>query len=120
MATNKTVLIIDDEQEICMLLATIVKKNSLNPVYVHSISDAVLIVEKFRPILTFLDINLPDGNGLDLLGTLTSQYPKMKVVIISAFDGFRERAINIGAHGFLSKPFTQKSVADLLIANETA
>lgn len=118
MTANKNVLIVDDEKEICMLLATIVKKSSLNPVSVHSVSDAEHIVDKIDPFLTFLDINLPDGNGLDLLGKFTSKYPEMKVVIISAFDRYKDTAINIGAYAFLSKPFTQKSVSDILLTSK--
>lgn len=114
MTANTNVLIVDDEPEICILLASIIKKYNLNPVYVHTISEALSTAERIKPAITFLDINLPDGNGLDLLGKLTSQYPNMKVIMISAFDRHRSTALGIGAHGFLSKPFTKSSVTDVL------
>ncbi|MEO6167949.1 MAG: response regulator [Chitinophagales bacterium] len=114
MTANKNVLIIDDEPEICMLLASIIKKYNMNPVYVHSVSAALAEVEKIQPALTFLDISLPDGNGLDLLSKFRLSYPFMKVVIISAFDRYRNTAMSIGAYGFLSKPFTKSSVTDVL------
>ncbi|MGB3075038.1 MAG: response regulator, partial [Chitinophagales bacterium] len=109
MKDNTNVLIVDDEEEICILLAAIIKRSNLTPVFVHNISDAIQMAAKIKPYLTFLDITLPDGNGLDLLSKFSFQYPAMKVVIISAFDEYKSTALNIGAHSFLSKPFTKNS-----------
>jgi DNA-binding response OmpR family regulator len=60
------------------------------------------------PDLIFLDINLPDGNGLDELRRLKPYCEDCKVIMMSAFDHLKERkeAIASGAIDFLSKPFS--------------
>ena len=58
-----------------------------------------------RPALIVLDITLPDGDGLSMIGDLLAAVPGTRVVIFSMNDqtGFAARAIEAGAHGFLSK-----------------
>jgi DNA-binding NarL/FixJ family response regulator len=55
--------------------------------------------------LTLLDLNLPDGSGLELLGALRERYPAISVVVLSASDE-REtvaKALDLGALGFIPK-----------------
>lgn len=110
MVVEKPVLIADDEAEICLLIAAIIRRKHMKPVSVHTIADAKRAVETVEPKILFLDINLPDGNGLDLLSQLKITHPEIRIIIISAFDSFKEKALNIGADIFLSKPFDQASV----------
>ncbi len=58
-----------------------------------------------QPGLIVLDITLPDGDGLSMIGDLLAAVPGTRVVIFSMNDqtGFAARAIEAGAHGFLSK-----------------
>ena len=114
MNYKDTVLIVDDEQEICVLLATIIRKKNMLPHYVHTVNAAKEAVHDTYPTLLFLDINLPDGNGLDLLSELNKKYPALKIVIISAYDSFKETAMNSGAFDFLPKPFSKESVNNIL------
>jgi DNA-binding NtrC family response regulator len=89
MLPENNILIIDDEKEICLLLSAIIKKEKMNPLTVHNITDAKEVMQIENASLAFLDINLPDGNGLDLLRFFVRDYPEMKVVIISAYDSFK-------------------------------
>ncbi|WP_299911809.1 response regulator transcription factor [uncultured Paracoccus sp.] len=58
-----------------------------------------------QPGLIVLDITLPDGDGLSMIGDLLAAVPGTRIVIFSMNDqtGFAARAIEAGAHGFLSK-----------------
>ena len=114
MTNNARILIVDDEPEICLLLSKIIKKSHPETVSVNTASAALAAVEELKPSFIFLDISLPDGNGLDLLSKFTFRYPLMKVVMISAFDKYRNTAFSIGAYAFLSKPFTKSAVTDVL------
>ncbi len=111
---NRSILIIDDEKEICILLAKIIEKNGMRAIYVHSLEDALGSIDKINPPLIFLDINLPDGNGIDFLSRLSIQYPEIQVVIISAYDDYKTKAVEIGAIAFLIKPFSKQAVVDIL------
>ncbi|MEQ9423756.1 MAG: response regulator [Cyclobacteriaceae bacterium] len=109
---NKEVLIVDDEQEICMLLSNIVKKAGREPLSVNSIAEAKSQIKKHIPDTVFLDVNLPDGVGLDLIPVIKTKKPKAKIIVISAHDGVEEQqeALNIGADQFIGKPFTSQQV----------
>lgn len=54
-----------------------------------------------------LDIMLPDGNGLDLLGWLKKTHPEVGVLVISAKNALDDkvRGLNLGADDYLTKPF---------------
>lgn len=64
------------------------------------------------PDVIFLDIGLPDMNGLEILSDILAVDPEAYIVIISG-NGSREnvlKAIAIGAKGFIAKPFTQDKI----------
>lgn len=58
-----------------------------------------------QPGLIVLDITLPDGEGLSMIGDLLAAVPGTRILVFSMNDqtGFAARAIGSGAHGFLSK-----------------
>ena len=64
----------------------------------------------------FLDLNLPDGLGFDLLSLIRKEPNNTKIIMISAFDGQaeRRRATEQGADYFIGKPFTRLSVETAL------
>ena len=69
------------------------------------VSDAVQKVDTFLPDLIFMDIRLPDGNGLQLTQKIKAKYPDISVVIVTSHDlpEYREAAVRCGANGFLPK-----------------
>jgi two-component system OmpR family response regulator len=109
--TNKTlkVLIVDDEVDICFLLSGILRQQKFRTSYVNSIADAKIALSKETPSVLFLDNHLPDGMGLDFIEYVKSNYPDIKIVMITAHDGTteRNRAAKEGADLFISKPFTR-------------
>ncbi len=119
MINTDTVLIIDDEPEICFLLSSMLKKKKLQPSIAHTINEGNKKLQE-QPGILFLDINLPDGSGLDLLKKIRKEFPAMKIIMISAYDGEMERAeaMQWGADAFIGKPFTSDVV--LKTINELA
>ncbi len=113
---HKHILIVDDEPEICLLLSRIIESNGLAVNSVHSMSEAKQELNDNHPDVVFLDVNLPDGMGLDLIPIIKKNTPDAKIVVISAFDAQedREKAMNRGARKFLGKPFTKTEVLDTL------
>jgi len=69
----------------------------------ENIAQAHQLIAKYQPDLLFLDINLPDGNGLDLLASLT---PAPKVIFTTAFEEYALQAFEQNAIDYLLKPFT--------------
>jgi YesN/AraC family two-component response regulator len=60
----------------------------------------------------FLDINLPDGNGLDDVPSFRNLNPKIPVMIISAYDSTAEmkKAKKYEVNAFIRKPFNREQV----------
>jgi two-component system OmpR family response regulator len=113
---NKKILIIDDETDICFLLASLLKKKGFEVSFVHSLTDGFPKVADMQPAVLFLDINLPDGSGLESITKMKSLSMNTKIIMISAYDGLRERAIasEKGADFFIGKPFNKEIVSSTI------
>jgi len=102
-------LIVDDEADICFLLSGILRQKQLKPAFVNDLAAAREWLKHDTPSILFLDNHLPDGFGLDFIQYVKTNYPDVKVVMITAHDGLMERkkAQHGGADLFISKPFTR-------------
>lgn len=102
------ILVVDDEEEIRNLFLRFLGKRGYKVFLAGSIGEKREIMELESPELIFLDVNLPDGNGLKELQRLQPLNDTCKVVMMSAFDDLEERksAFDFGALDFLSKPFS--------------
>jgi len=67
--------------------------------------EAMEIMLTSRPDLVFMDIRLPDGNGLDLTYQIKKRYPGIRIVIVTNYDGpeYRHAAFNCKADHYLAK-----------------
>lgn len=113
---RENILIVDDEVDISFLLAGMLRAKSHNAVFAHSLSEGFEKVKQFNPTILFLDINLPDGSGLEAIRQFKALVPKLKIIMISAYDGPNERirAQSEGAHAFIGKPFNPATVYSTL------
>ena len=109
------ILIIDDEVDICTLLKLTLEKRGFTVLCVHTLRDALVNASAFEPAIVILDINLPDGNGLEMLGRL--KRVSKGIIVISAFDSVREKteAFIKGATFFLAKPFRLPDAENMVL-----
>ena len=107
-----TVLIVDDEPDLCELLAITLGRMGLESRAVHDIAAAKAAVRDGRFDLCLTDMQLPDGNGLDLVDWLQTHLPDLPVAVITAHGNVESavRALKLGAFDFVSKPL---DLADL-------
>ncbi len=106
------ILIIDDDHDVLETMESIVSRMGHASVTAGSLSDARRIAQADRPDVVFLDIRLPDGNGLDLLPML-AELPEPPEVIILTGKGDStgaEVAFNGGAWDYLVKPSSIKEI----------
>src|ERR1700709_544739 len=101
------ILIVEDEPE---LLKNIVKYLQFENFICDTCSDyqcAQLRIASFDYDCILLDVNLPGGNGLDLLNELKRLGKTEGVIIITARDSIDDRinGLNLGADDYLIKPF---------------
>ncbi|WP_444900409.1 LytR/AlgR family response regulator transcription factor [Microbulbifer sp. VAAC004] len=73
--------------------------------------EAILLISEEKPDLVFLDINLPDGNGFDILEKLDFT---PQVVFTTAYDEYAIQAFEVNALDYLLKPINPKKLKKAL------
>ena len=75
--------------------------------------EAAAKIRAERPDLVFLDVEMPDGDGFEVLERLGCELPPA-VVFVTAYDRYALRAFEVGAIDYLLKPFDQVRFAKVL------
>src|SRR6201985_1269502 len=103
------VLIVDDESDICELVAGLLQDEGYTTRTARDSDGALNEIKSRRPNLLFLDIWLQGSrlDGLQLLDQVKEQHPEMPVVMISGHGNIETAvaAIKRGAYDFIEKPF---------------
>ena len=109
------ILIVDDEMDLCNILSLICLRKHFTVACAHNLLDALVQIESL-PKLIFLDNNLSDGLGLDMIGTLKLRSPLTKIAFITACEDHKieNAALTQGADYFLAKPFQLQGVREIL------
>lgn len=108
------VLVVDDEVDICTLLKRHLEKGGQQVSYCLSIKDALADLSANSYDMIFVDLNLTDGSGYDLISSLSEGNRKATIIVISAYDSEKQKALQAGATLFVPKPFTNKSITEAL------
>jgi DNA-binding NtrC family response regulator len=114
---TKKVLIIEDEGDMCLLLNIMLTGKEMELEHVKSLSSAEEYLQKEQPPVVILDNKLPDGFGVDFIGHIKQNYPSIKIIMISGFDGSaKDVALYNGADIFLEKPFTRNQLYEAIVS----
>ena len=115
-ANKKTVLIIDDEEELCMLMELVLEREHFMAQSIHVLKDAIFTIQRIKPDYIFLDNHLPDGKGVDLIKEIIETYPVTKIVMMTAHNEkqLTEKALHEGASYFLHKPFNRNNIENII------
>jgi len=108
-----SILIVDDDPEICETLESLVKRQSHHCFSVQNLRGARLVVKQHQYDVVFLDVRLPDGNGLDMLKEFNELDNPPEIIILTGQgdpDG-AELAIKGGAWDYVLKPSSVKEIS---------
>ena len=113
---KKSVLIIDDEEELCMLMELVLEREHFRAQSIHVLDNAIKIIQQLKPDYIFLDNHLPDGKGIDFIREMIEAYPLAKIVMMTAHNETKlnEKAMNEGASYFLHKPFNRNNIENII------
>lgn len=111
-------MVVDDDQLVCWALEKEFAGIGLSTHVVENGADALEELRRQPYDVVFLDIHLPDANGIELLREIDKISPDAIVVIMSgdASDTNRQRAYDGGAVQFLEKPFDLSEVRGVLMS----
>src|SRR5258707_15858860 len=100
-------LIVEDEKALADSISSYLEQESFVCEVAGNYANALEKVELYDYDCILLDINLQDGNGLELLKTLKSNHKTDGVLIISARNSLEDKvsALRLGADDYLPKPF---------------
>jgi len=109
-------LIVDDEPDIRELLEITLSRMGIDSKSAEDLSNAKKLLKNYDFDICLTDLQLPDGNGLELVEHIQKYAPSLPTAVITAY-GSMETAINalkLGAFDFVSKPVDLKILKNLV------
>jgi two-component system response regulator CpxR len=103
---NSSILLIDDDTELCGSLTKLLAMERLDSRATHSIADGITEIDSRRYELIVLDVMLPDGDGSSLLRRIR-EYSDVPVIMLTARGDASDRIAGLenGADDYIPKPF---------------
>src|SRR5919202_1739040 len=103
---KEKILVVDDEQLIRWTLTESLRGWGYTPVEAGTVAAALSAFESEQPVAVLLDINLPDGSGIDVLREIRGKQPDAVVIMITANVLVDDTiaALRAGAYDFIGKP----------------
>src|SRR5271170_7970694 len=113
------VMVVDDSEDVRDLISTLLKGNGHEPIEKASAAQLLASFAEAQPDAILLDLQMPDGNGLDLLPQIKKQWPNVEVIMLTGHASYdvAVEATKRGAYHFQEKPFDPKT---LLVSLERA
>lgn len=123
---KKSVLVVDDDQDILTLFQYFLKEESLNVDYLANSSEVMNKLKFKKYDLVITDILMPEINGIELTKMIKDSYPSLNVLVCSEGGStdakeivagiVMNKALNFGAIYALKKPFNKKELLTTLYA----
>lgn len=106
MTMQKTILVVDDNENIFKSLGLNFRQRGLDCVWAANGTDALREVRNGAVSLVLLDLSLGAENGIDIMRDILRENPSLPVIIITGYGTFEAavKAVKLGASDFLAKP----------------
>jgi len=103
----RRVLVVDDEENLRLVLRTLLKKHGYDVEVADGGDSALAALDSFDPDVILTDVRMPRMGGLDLLGALKAKQHPATVIVMSAYGNvdLAIEAMKAGAYDYVSKPF---------------
>lgn len=118
MNTRASIIIIEDEKNICNFIETVLTPQNYQVTCAYTGTDGLKLINTHKPDVVLLDLGLPDMDGLEIIQEVRT-YSSVPIIVISARTMERSKvaALDMGADDYLTKPF---GTAELLARIRTA
>jgi DNA-binding NtrC family response regulator len=103
---RRRVLVVEDDRTTQHLLAQTLGRIGVDPVMCETIAEGLAVLESGSIDAVILDVVLPDGNGLKIIGHIRALQQHLPVIVISRVSDFRTKidALRLGADAYVAKP----------------
>ncbi len=114
--SNIQILVIDDEPDILQLLKISLGRMGLTVFTAATVGAAKIELEKNTFHFCLTDLNLPDGNGIELVEFVNRKYPNTPIAVITAYGSINTavEAVKKGAFDFITKPISIQVLRNLV------
>jgi DNA-binding response OmpR family regulator len=112
LARPETVLIVDDEQSVCVSLMAVLSREGYQTFCATDGHTAIKLLDEEGIDLVLVDLNMPEMSGLELISIIRKRWPRTVISILTGY-GTLESAITAlrnGAHDYLLKPSTPEDI----------
>jgi two-component system response regulator AtoC len=105
-------LVVDDEENLRVVLRTLLRRHGYEVETASSGEEALGMVDSFGPDVVLTDVRMPKMGGLDLLSTLKAKGNEATVIVMSAYGNMDLAldAMKAGAYDYVQKPFKPDEV----------
>ena len=120
-AESRKILLVDDDAPLRKNLVRAFEREGFEVATAGSLKEAYDVANDFSPDFAVLDLNLQDGYGMELVGTLQDLRPGVRIVILTGYDSIASSlvALKAGAVGYLAKPVQAEQVVATLMGQTT-
>jgi DNA-binding NtrC family response regulator len=103
---EKSILVVDDDRIILDSLCEFLSLEGFRTNGTETLKSTLAKLQEENYSLVLTDVNLPDGDGLELLDIIRREYPQTVVIVITGYGTIESavRAIKLGAYDYLTKP----------------
>lgn len=115
----KTILVIDDEEGACDFIKSFLEDRNYNVLTALNGKDGINLLKAKNPALTFLDVRMPDMNGLDVLTALKNDHVSAKIILMTGIEAGEEidKAKELGINGVIKKPVQLQALSEIIKQN---
>ncbi|MBD3287307.1 response regulator [candidate division KSB1 bacterium] len=113
---NFRILVVDDEAMVCKTIHNIFRNLEYTVDSIESGKSAMELIERRKPDLILLDLNLKDIHGLDVLKTVKQKHPEIIIIMITGYATVESAidAMKAGAYDYVQKPFNVDELRKLV------
>ena len=111
MSEKQKILIIDDDRDICELVAKYLTKESFEVRTINKGAESMPVCREFRPELIITELGLPDVNGFQICRQVREVSDIPIIILSSRTDTFdKVMSLELGADDYIVKPFDPKEL----------
>lgn len=116
MESKKTILVVDDEPDIVDIVTMMLEKEGYNVLEANNGLEALACVKETKPDVIFLDRNMPEMGGDEVMTRLkeSPETSSIPIILLTSLDKYEDVSggYGMGADGYITKPFTHSQISN--------